>query len=216
MPCFWTLFAGGITFFSQLVNKNEVFSATFRRIIASYSYIIYYTVMKTYKTIDEAIHEMATGQIGVRRRMPVVSMIIFFAGIAIIGSVYYIGAIRENPMVANVMLLAGILTACIGVARIIMVLRNRILYYIPSGSELRRYELPFDTPYLMKVCQCIDEGNLEALRGIPRGKSSGLKAVIYKTEDNDVLFSQAMDSSRPLTEAKLFPKGTFNLTGILI
>lgn len=169
--------------------------------------------MKTYKTIDDAIYEIAAEQIEKRRRNPTAWLILLFAGLALAGSVYFFDGIVENSTVANIMLLTGMLAAVAGLVKTIINFTSRSkLYYKPSGSALRRYELRFDMPYMMKVRQCLEDGDLAALARLPHGRSADVKAVIYKTEDNGVMLGQAFGFKKPLGETKIFEKGAFTLT----
>lgn len=169
--------------------------------------------MNNYKTIDDAIYEIASQQIEKRRRNPTLSFILLAAGVLILGSVFHVEAIGRSVLLERILSFAGILLASVGLVKMIVDFTSRTkLYYKPSGSELRRYEFRFDTPYRMRVCQALTEGDLASLSGIPKGHSSDVKAVIYKTIDNAILMTQVFDSKRPLTETKIFRNGNFTLT----
>lgn len=169
--------------------------------------------MKTYKTIDDAIYEIANEQIIKRRRNPAAAIIILVAGLAVIG----IGYFGERPAPFSWMIIAGFIMALAGIVKIVIDLLDKGRpYYKPNGEKLRRYELIFDTPYRLKVCQCVNEGDLDALTVLPHGKSASVVAVIYKTAQNDIAMTQVFDHDprrrRPLTEMKMFEKGQFVLT----
>lgn len=169
--------------------------------------------MKTYKTIDDAIYEITAKQIARRRKNPTLSLVLLFAGLAIAGSVYFFDGIIENSTLGQVLFFVGMIAAFAGLIKTILDFTSRgKLYYKPSGSVLRRYELRFDTPYMMKVRQFMEEGDLASLAGLPHGRTADVKAVIYKTEDNGVMMGQIFGSQRPLGETKLFRKGDFTLT----
>ena len=166
--------------------------------------------MRNYKIIDDAIYEVAAEQIVKSRRNPTASLIVLLAGLAMLASVYFVGAVKASPILTNSMFLMGALATGFGVVKgIVDFTRRRKLYYKPSGSELRRYELTFDMPYLMKVCQCVSDGDMASLAGIPHSESSPVKAVVYKTADNDVMMTQAFRHREPLTETRFFGKGSF-------
>ena len=169
--------------------------------------------MKNYRKIDDVITEIAVEQIEKRRKNPTASLIILILGLAMLASTYYVDAIRMSGMLSNAMFLIGIVATGLGLIKAIVDFTSRRrLYYKPSGTELRRYELLFDMPYLWKVCQCVNDGDLASLAGIPHSDSSPVKAVIYKTADNDVVMTQAFESQRPLTETRFFQKGAFTFT----
>lgn len=165
--------------------------------------------MKTYKTIDDAIYEIAPRNIVRRKRKPTASLVLMIAGILIWIAAYTYVAGQPR----DILILTGIVVACAGVVKMVIdITRRAKLYYRPSGSELRRYELWFDTPYRMRVCQALMEGDLASLAGIPKGHSEAVRAVIYKSEDDGVLMTQVLESKRPLTETRIFEKGKFTLT----
>lgn len=169
--------------------------------------------MKNYKAIDDAIHEIAAEQIVKRRRNPTAALIIMVAGLAMLASTYYVDIVRITPLLSNAMFIVGALAAGFGLVKTVVdIARRRKLYYKPSGSELRRYELLFDMPYLLKVCQCVDEGDMASLAGLPHSDSSPVKAVVYKTADNDVMMTQVFQYQKPLTETRLFSKGSFTFS----
>lgn len=176
--------------------------------------------MKTYKTIDDAIYEVANEQVVRRRRNPAAAMIVLIMGLAVMGLGYF-AANALNPALASGMILSGFVLAFAGMVKTIIDLSDKGRpYYKPSGEKLRRYELIFDTPYRLKVCQCVNDGDLDALTGLPHGRSASVVAVIYKTAHNDVAMTQVFDREprkrRPLTEMKMFEKGQFILTERLV
>lgn len=168
--------------------------------------------MKTFKAIDDAINDVASRNIVRRRRKPTASLILIIAGI-LIWILAYSHVAGRGTLVEQGLTLSGIVIACAGLIKMVVDITSRgKIYYKPSGSELRRYELRFDTPYRMRVCQALMEGDLASLTGIPRGHSEAVKAVIYKTEDNDIMMTQVFESKKPLTETRLFEKGKFTLS----
>lgn len=176
--------------------------------------------MKTYKTIDDAIYDVANEQVVKRRRNPAAAMLILVVGLAVMGLGYFAGNLLA-PALSSAMILTGFVLAFAGVVKTVIDLSDKGRpYYKPSGEKLRRYELIFDTPYLLKVCQCVNDGDLDALTGLPHGKSASVVAVIYKTAQNDVAMTQVFDHEsrkrRPLTEMKIFEKGQFVLTERLV
>ena len=172
--------------------------------------------MVNYKTIDDAIYEVAAEQIGKQQINPTVSLILLTSGVAMMASAHFVEIIRASTLLANTTFLAGALVAAVGLVKgIVDFTKRRKLYYKPNGSELRRYELLFDTPYLMKVRECVNDGDMASLAGIPHSDSSPVKAVIYKTEDDDVMMTQAFQYKKPLTETKFFSKGSFTFADSL-
>lgn len=172
--------------------------------------------MKTYRTIDDAIYKIANEKIVKRRRNPAAAMIVSAAGLAVMGIGYFGGALLA-PALSSGMIIAGSVMAVAGIAKTIVDLSDKGRpYYKPNGEKLRRYVLIFDTPYRMKVCQCVNDGDLDALTGLPHGKSPSVVAVIYKTAQNDIAMTQVFvhesRECRPLTETKIFEKGQFTLT----
>ena len=172
--------------------------------------------MKTYKIIDDALYEIASQRIARRRRNPTAALVVLVAGLLLLGSVYYADILGQNVILARIVTLTGLLAVFAGVVKSVIDFSSRgKLYYKPSGSEIRRYELIFDTPYAMKVCEALAEGDLAALSGIPKGRTSSLKAVIYKTTDNGIIMTQAFEAQKPLTEPRIFEEGNFTLLGRL-
>lgn len=173
--------------------------------------------MKNYKIIDDAIHEIAAQRIGRIRKNPAGGFIVLIVGLLLIAAVLFVDAIGLGTTLGKSLMLVGLVLAFAGLVKVIVDFSRRAkLYYKPSGSELRRYEIAFDTPYTMKVCQAVTSGDLAALSGIPRGRTPGVRAVIYKSTDNGVIMTQVLSSRKPLTETRLFEKGNFTLTGLLI
>lgn len=172
--------------------------------------------MKNYKIIDDAIYEIAAQRIGRRRRNPTAGLTVLGAGLLLIGAVHLVGEIGRDTALGQGLLLAGLILAFAGLVKAIIDFTSRgKLYYKPSGSELRRYEIRFDTPYTMKVCQALVSGDFASLSGIPHGRTSSVRAVIYKSTDNGIIMTQVLESQKPLTETRMFEGGNFTLSGIL-
>ncbi|MDL2320011.1 hypothetical protein LJC45_02630 [Alistipes sp. OttesenSCG-928-B03] len=170
--------------------------------------------MKRYKNIDEAIYDMAAERIVRRKANPMISLAMLFAGLALIVTVYFIGNTGLHPNLESAMLLGGILIAFAGAVKIVIDLTGKgAPVHVESGSKLRRYELTFDMPYKLKVLECVNDGDLDALTCLPRGNSAAITVVIYKSADNEVAFTQAFGresrDNRPLTETRYFEKGQF-------
>ncbi len=172
--------------------------------------------MKNYKIIDDAIYEIAAQSIERCRRNPAVGLTLLIVGLLLIVAVHFVDAIGQDTTLGKVLMSAGLILALAGLVKVIIDFSSRAkLYYKPSGSELRRYEIAFDTPYTMKVCQAVTSGDLAALSGIPRGRTSGVRAVIYKSTDNGVIMTQVLESRKPLTETRIFESGNFTISGLL-
>lgn len=170
--------------------------------------------MKNYKIIDDAIYEVAEQRIERCRKNPAAGLTVLAIGLLLSGAVYVVG---YNTILGKGLLLVGLILAAAGVVRVALDFSCREkLYYTPSGSELRRYEIPFDTPYTMKVCQAVASGDLASLSGIPRGRTSSVRVVVYKSTDNGVIMTQVLQSQKPLTETRIFENGNFTLLGMLI
>jgi hypothetical protein len=168
--------------------------------------------MKKYQIIDKAIHEVGAGQIARYRRSPALALLLLIFGIAIVASVWAFGIVAISQTAARAMVVAGGLVFVAGVIRAILDFNTKKLYYKPSGSQMRRYERIFDAPYLMKVCQCLDEGDFAALSRLPHGHSPSVKAIIYKADDDAVMAGQAFGYQKPVTETKLFERGSFTVS----
>ncbi len=173
--------------------------------------------MKNYKIIDDAIYEIAAQRIGRIRKNPATGLTLLAVGLLLVAAIRFVGIVGQETTLGKALMLAGLILTAVGIVKVVIDFTSRgRLYYKPSGSELRRYEIAFDTPYTMKVCQAVDSGDLAALSGIPRGRTSGVKAVIYKSTDNGVIMTQVLESRRPLTETRIFESGNFTITGLLM
>ncbi|MDR0511266.1 MAG: hypothetical protein LBH06_09270 [Rikenellaceae bacterium] len=121
--------------------------------------------MEEIKKISDAIYTIAGNDIVARKRNPVVAILIMLAGVAAV----VVGNITESVHGNSGIVVAGGVVAVFGLARAAALMVGKgSAYYRPTGERLLRSKLMFDQQHEARVMEAIAKGDSQRRFCSPR------------------------------------------------
>ncbi|MCD8072027.1 MAG: hypothetical protein LUE10_02410 [Alistipes sp.] len=170
--------------------------------------------MSEQKIIHEAIYDLGIDGVEPRRQSPITAGVITLAGL-IIFILSFIGPIGSNPNLKSGFALCGILVLAAGIIKLCSVYAGKGKpYYKPAGGFMRKYEVTAEAAQKENIRRLLTEGKLSQLGKIPPGEASAVKAVIYRSPDDELAVAQMLEyvphAYRPATGIIILKKGDFS------
>ncbi len=171
-----------------------------------------------YQSIDETIYSIDPTNIVRKKKSPLAAIFFLLVGAGLFVINYVVPSIYSSPNLSSAILMIGTILGLIGAIKLLVALygKSAIPVYKPSGEQLKRYELFFDTTYRDAVNKYVKAGDFDSLLHLPRNASSAILVVIYKTSTGDILLAQVLEyvpyHHKPVTDTLVFTKSDYTLS----
>ncbi len=155
--------------------------------------------------IDNSLYEAGKDFLGKKRKKFIIPILAILVGVAI---TIVVEIFMSGHIYSNTGRMLGYMISITGLSLFVVNIKNKYVpYYLETGKKLWRYEYTFNQNQRDCIIEYINKGNIQSLEDLPKGKSAPIKVIVYRTQEEDLMLVQALESThssyKPITDIKI-------------
>ncbi|MBQ4279917.1 MAG: hypothetical protein IJC16_08200 [Rikenellaceae bacterium] len=166
--------------------------------------------MNTYRSIDEALYEVADGTVIRKKRNLVIPAVVMVVGALIAAFSDRIDIFFPRVDLAAALMLSGGVLCITGLINLIVDATSKtgVPVFAETGEKLQRHQLFYDTHKKGELCNCFESGDFSKLSKIDKSSVSAVILTVYSTKSGSMAMAQVSEfvphQFVPVTGIKMF------------